>query len=64
MPSEDERQVDVASGADVALREPVFGYEKGARGVVVRWVGDTAHVRFEATGHTVPVPKRLLERLG
>lgn len=47
-------------GTDVVLREAIFEYDAGTRGVVVRNFGELAHVQFETTKHTVAVPQELL----
>jgi hypothetical protein len=50
-------------GVEVVLREAAFGYEAGARGVVLRFVGDdVVYVRFASTGHTLAVPMQLVRR--
>lgn len=52
----------LAAGVSVILREAIFGYDRGSRGVVVRSTASRVAVRFEATGHTLFVPRQLLER--
>lgn len=50
----------LSPGVEVVLREAAFGYEAGARGVVIWSAGKRVQVQFKATGHTVPVPAGLL----
>lgn len=55
-----DTQEALPSGTEVILLEATFGYEPGAVGVVVRSNPETILVRFERTGHTVPVARDLL----
>jgi len=47
-----------ATGSPVKLLQPLYGYEAGARGIVASHHVDKSGailVRFDATGHSVPV---------
>lgn len=48
------------AGTEVALTERTYGYEAGTKGIVVRSNPETVLVRFDPTGHTVPVARDLL----
>jgi hypothetical protein len=49
-------------GTSVELREPLYGYPSGARGVVVRIAdgGGAVLVRFDDTGHAMFVGREAL----
>jgi hypothetical protein len=48
-------------GQEVVLLEAVYGYASGTPGVVMRVGSRAVHVRFETTGHTLSVPRELLD---
>lgn len=48
-------------GQNVVLRQPLAGYEAGTPGVVTRPSPQGAYVRLQTTGHTLSVPRELLE---